>query len=452
MVVYLSRSNRQIFITYWPARVRIQDVGDHYPGHSRVGESMSDQMESVEDFRIRARAWLADNMPKLDPNKEYNTNRVADREWVEHRELQKKLFAGGFAGLCFPKEYGGQGLTLAHQQAFTEESVPYEMPLRLNVPSLSICSGMLLDMGSEEQKQKYLRGAISGEIILCQFLSEPSGGSDLAGLLTRAQRDGDTYVINGQKCWSTYAYAADYATCLVRTDWDAPKHRGLSMIIVPVHDDATHLQRVRMVDGSDEFCEEYFTDLVVPAANLVGTENDGWTVGQRQLFYERQAVGGGSPYTSGRAPSRGSSAGLTLENLAREVGKDKDEVTRELVGWQNALDTVNHQLIKRITVGMTSGEYPAMASSMMRLAHAEIPQNKMDAMLEIAGDEAVTSRVEGDGYLRSVGVQYLMRQGASLGGGSAEMSKNMISERVLMMPREMAADRDVPFREIRRGR
>ena len=234
---------------------------------------MSDQMESVEDFRIRARAWLADNMPKLDPKKEYNTNRVADREWVEHRELQKKLFAGGFAGLCFPKEYGGQGLTLAHQLAFTEESVPYEMPLRLNVPSLSICSGMLLDMGSEEQKQKYLRGAISGEIILCQFLSEPSGGSDLAGLLTRAQRDGDTYVINGQKCWSTYAYAADYATCLVRTDWDAPKHRGLSMIIVPVHDDATHLQRVRMVDGSDEFCEEYFTDLVVPAANLVGTEN-----------------------------------------------------------------------------------------------------------------------------------------------------------------------------------
>ena len=141
-----------------------------------------------------------------------------------------------------------------------------------------------------------------------------------------------------------------------------------------------------------------------------------------------------------------------MENLAREVGKDKDEATRELVGWQNALDTVNYQLIKRVTVGMTSGEYPAMSSSMMRLAHAEIPQNKMDAMLEIAGDEAVTATVEGDGYLRSVGVQYLMRQGASLGGGSAEMSKNMISERVLMMPREMAADRDVPFREIRRGR
>jgi len=418
---------------------------------SEFGEFMSDQLESVEDFRIRARAWLSDSMPTLDPAKEYNTNRVADREWVEHRELQKKLFAGGFAGICFPKEYGGQGLTPAHQTAFTEESAPYEMPLRLNVPSLSICSGMLLDMGSEEQKQKYLRGAISGEMILCQFLSEPSGGSDLAGLLTRAQRDGDTYVINGQKCWSTFAYAADFATCLVRTDWDAPKHRGLSMIIVPVHDDATHLQRVRMSDGSAEFCEEFFTDLVVPAGNLVGTENDGWTVGQRQLFYERQAVGGGSPYVSGRQATRGGSE-VTVVDVARAVGKDQDSATRELIGWQTALDTINNQVVKRITIGMTSGEYPAMSSSMMRLCHAEIPQNRMDVMLDLAGDEAVTSEAHSDGYLRSVGIQYLMRQGASLGGGSSEMSRNMISERVLMMPREMAADRDVPFREVRRGR
>ena len=125
---------------------------------------------------------------------------------------------------------------------------------------------------------------------------------------------------------------------------------------------------------------------------------------------------------------------------------------RELVGWTHAQDVVNHQLIKRITVGMTSGEYPAMASSMMRLAHAEIPQAKVDVMFEIAGDAAVTSLPEGDGYLRSVGVAVLMRQGASLGGGSSEMSRNMISERVLMMPREYAADRDVPFREVRRGR
>ncbi|HBJ73934.1 MAG TPA: acyl-CoA dehydrogenase [Actinobacteria bacterium] len=423
---------------------------------------MSDQIESVEDFSARAKAWLeAGGLParktSADPREarpqgdsEHETDGLA--LWQRQRELQKMLFAGGFAGLCFPKEYGGQGLSRAHQAAFDDLSVNYEMPLLLNVPSLAICSAMLLDMGTEEQKQKYVRGAISGELILCQFLSEPSGGSDLAGLLTRAQRDGDTYIINGQKTWSTNAFAADFATCLVRTDWDAPKHRGLSMIIVPVHDAATHMNRVQMVNGSMEFCEEFFTDLVVPAENLVGTENDGWTVGQRQLFYERQAVGGGSAYTSGRAPDRGSRTGLTIEEVARKVGKDKDPATRELVGWAHAQDTVNHQLIKRITVGMTSGEYPAMASSMMRLAHAEIPQQKMDMMFDIAGDQAVTSLPEGDGFLKSIGVSYLMRQGASLGGGSSEMSRNMISERVLMMPREYAADRDVPFKDVRRGR
>ncbi|MDP2288593.1 MAG: acyl-CoA dehydrogenase family protein [Actinomycetota bacterium] len=422
---------------------------------------MSDQNESVEDFRARAKAWLeAGGLPKRKDPDAHEVRAAGEPEhetdgleiWERNRELQKTLFAGGFAGICFPKEYGGQGLSRAHQLAFDDLTVEYEMPLLLNVPSLSICSAMILDMGTEEQKQKYVRGAISGELILCQFLSEPSGGSDLAGLLTRAQRDGDTYVINGQKTWSTNAFAADYATCLVRTDWDAPKHRGLSMIIVPVHDPATHLNRFRMVNGANEFCEEFFQDLVVPAENLVGTENDGWTVGQRQLFYERQAVGGGSAYSSGRAPDRGSRSGLSIEELARSVGKDKDPATRELVGWAHAQDTVNHQLIKRITIGMTSGEYPAMASTMMRLAHAEIPQQKMDMMLDIAGDQAVTGVPEGDGFLKSVGVSYLMRQGASLGGGSSEMSRNMISERVLMMPREYAADRDVPFKDVRRGR
>ncbi|MDO8731494.1 MAG: acyl-CoA dehydrogenase family protein [Actinomycetota bacterium] len=423
---------------------------------------MSDQMESVESFRSRAQAWLeGGGLParktSADP-REAPAAGESDHEtdglalWQRQRELQKMLFAGGFAGIAFPSEYGGQGLSRAHQAAFDDVSEKYEMPLLLNVPSLAICSAMLIDMGTEEQKQKYVRGAISGELILCQFLSEPSGGSDLAGLLTRASRDGDTYVINGQKTWSTNAFAADFATCLVRTDWDAPKHRGLSMIIVPVHDPATHMNRVQMVNGAMEFCEEFFTDLVVPAENLVGTENDGWTVGQRQLFYERQAVGGGSPYTSGRSPDRGSRSGLTIEEVARKVGKDKDPATRELVGWAHAQDTVNHQLIKRITVGMTSGDYPAMASSMMRLAHAEIPQQKQDMMLDIAGDQAVTSLPEGDGFLKSIGVSYLMRQGASLGGGSSEMSRNMISERVLMMPREYAADRDVPFKDVRRGR
>ena len=434
----------------------------HTFGCRRVGEYMSDQNESVEDFSVRAKAWLeagglplrkaADaNAVKAAGEPEHETDGLAI--WERNRELQKTLFAAGYAGLCFPREYGGQGLSRAHQLAFDELTVEYEMPLLLNVPSLAICSAMILDMGTEEQKQKYVRGAISGELILCQFLSEPSGGSDLAGLLTRAQRDGDTYIINGQKTWSTNAFAADYATCLVRTDWDAPKHRGLSMIIVPVHDPATHMNRVQMVNGSTEFCEEFFTDLVVPAENLVGTENDGWTVGQRQLFYERQAVGGGSPYASGMPRARGTSHdSFTPVGMARRVGKDKDPAIRELVGGMHAQEVANAQLIRRVTKGMSSYDYPAHSSSMMRLGSAETNQLRTDVMLELAGDIAVVGQVGDRSVLEQVGVASLMRQSASIAGGSTEMSRNMVSERVLMMPREYAADRDVPFREVRRGR
>ncbi|MDO8731045.1 MAG: acyl-CoA dehydrogenase family protein [Actinomycetota bacterium] len=414
---------------------------------------MAQRSESVEDFRQRARVWLDKNMPKAGTMPKRDGIDTEEQNWLDARDLQKLLFSGGFSGICFPTEYGGQGLTREYQAAFNEESAPYEMPVALNVPSLGICSAMLLDMGTEEQKQKYVRGAISGELVLCQFLSEPSGGSDLAGLLTRAQRDGDTYIINGQKCWSTFAFAADYATCLVRTDWDAPKHRGLSMIIVPVHDPATHMNRVQMVNGSTEFCEEFFTDLVVPAENLVGTENDGWTVGQRQLFYERQAVGGGSPYASGMVRARGTAHNShTPVSMARKVGKEKDPAVRELIGGMHAQEVANAQLIRRVTKGMASADYPAHSSSMMRLGSAETNQLRTDVMLELAGDISVVGQIGDRSVLQQVGVAALMRQSASIAGGSTEMSRNMISERVLMMPREYAADRDVPFRDVRRGR
>ena len=139
---------------------------------------------------------------------------------------RRTLYEGGFAGICYPKEYGGLGLTSAYQRAFNEEVVGYEMPMRLQFPTFTICGPTILDMGSEEHKREHLAAAIRGDEVLVQFLSEPRGGSDLAGATTRAERDGDVFVLNGSKIWSSGAYAADYALCLARTDWDAPKHRG----------------------------------------------------------------------------------------------------------------------------------------------------------------------------------------------------------------------------------
>ena len=184
-------------------------------------------VESLEAFRQRSRDWLAGNMRRLPPDAEpWNAMRVDEGDAERAKELQRKLFEAGFAGLCFPKEYGGQGLPREYQKAFTEESRPYEMPLLFNTPTLTIIAPTILDMGTEAQKRRHLPAMIRGDELWVQFMSEPSGGSDLAGVITSARFDGANYLLNGSKIWSSYAYFSDYAICLARTDWDAVKHQG----------------------------------------------------------------------------------------------------------------------------------------------------------------------------------------------------------------------------------
>ena len=171
----------------------------------------------------------------------------------------------------------------------------------------------ILEFGTEEQKQRYIPAVLRGEELWVQFMSEPTGGSDLAGALSRATRDGDGYLLNGSKIWSSYAWKSDYALCVCRTDWDVPKHRGLSMLIVKVHQPGIQVRQIKQVDGTEEFCQEFFDDVRIPADQMVGQVNDGWTVASRLLFHERAAVSGASPYEVGQRISerRGGRGGLT---------------------------------------------------------------------------------------------------------------------------------------------
>jgi alkylation response protein AidB-like acyl-CoA dehydrogenase len=404
--------------------------------------------EDVEAFRLRARAWLADYMPRLAEGQNNSQLMAIDEMGTRARELQRILFDGGFAGLCFPKEYGGQGLTRAHQIAFTQETAPYEMPVTLNIPTFSILAPTLLDFGTEEQKLAHLPKMISGEEIWVQFLSEPSGGSDLASLVTRATRDGDVFMLNGSKIWSSGAFRCDYAMCLARTDWHAPKHRGLTMLIIKIHQPGIDIQQIKMSNGSNEFCQEFFDDVAIPVEDVVGEVNDGWTVASRLLFHERDAVGGGSPYLSGTSGGRGDHGGgrSDLIELARESGRVSDPRVVQLVAEARANDVVGNQLIGRITKSITSGALPGPAGSLFRLYAATNAERHADIALEIAG---VGAAVWEDGDpLGQKGIDFLQRQGGSLGGGSNEMQRNIISERVLAMPRELAADKDRPFDEV----
>ncbi|WP_319454003.1 MULTISPECIES: acyl-CoA dehydrogenase family protein [unclassified Mycobacterium] len=405
--------------------------------------------ETVEEFAQRAKAWLAANMPTTDPANPPDADRGAEQPWLRARELQKKLYEGGFAGICFPREYGGLGLPIEYQRAFDEVSRRYELPIILNVPTFTICAATILDTGSEQQKRDRISAAIRGDEILVQLLSEPSGGSDLAGVITRADRRGDKWIVNGAKTWSTSAFAADYGLLLARTDWDVPKHEGLTMFLVPIKSPGITMRRIKQVDGGDEFCEEFFDDLELPADAVVGEVNDGWNVASRQMYHERRAVGGGSEFASGIGAEGKTDQPVDYVELVDELGLADNERIREMAGRALVRRAIHEQLVGHVYNGVLDGSLPPAAGSIIRISHAENVQFEIDTVLAMTGAGAVVD--DGSGLFK-VGRRFLSRQAASLGGGTNEIARNIIGERVLGFPREYAADRGVPFNQVKRKR
>ena len=405
--------------------------------------------ESVEQFRSRARSWLAANMPRLDREKAALLERDELPSWLRARELQKTLYDGGFAGICFPREYGGLGLGYEYKKAFDTEAADYEMPLLLNVPSFAICCATILDMGTEGQKRAHIGAALSGEEVLVQLLSEPSGGSDLAGVITRADRRDGRWILNGAKTWSTWAFAADYGLCLARTDWDATKHNGLTMFLVPLHHPGITINRITQVNGSTEFCEEFFDDVELDDDAVVGEPGKGWEVASRQLYHERRTMGDGSEYTSGPGIADAEDVSVDLLALVDRTNQDDNERVREMVGRALVHRAVHGQLSEHVFHAVAGGSLPPAGGSIIRLSMAETHDVDTDTANAVAGAAAV---VEDESGSLDIGKRYLGRQTASIGGGTTEMARNVIGERVLNFPREYAADRGVPFNQVRRNR
>ena len=405
--------------------------------------------ESVDEFAARASAWLAGNMPRIDLDDPPEADRGEDAPWQRARELQKKLYDGGVAGICFPLEYGGLGLPIAYQKAFDNEARGYEMPMILNTPTFTICAATILDTGSEDQKRQHISAALRGDEVLVQLLSEPSGGSDLAGVITRADRVGDKWVINGAKTWSTSAFAADYGLMLARTNWDVPKHEGLTMFMVPINSPGITLRRIKQVNGSVEFCEEFFDNLELGDDAVVGEVNEGWHVASRQLYHERRAVGGGSEFASGIGAEGKTDMPIDYVELLEKTGQADNERARELAGRALVHRAVREQLIDHVYHGVLDGSLPPAAGSIIRVMHAEIHHLEFDTVLALAGSSGVVD--VGDDLLR-YGERYLSRQSAALGGGTTEIARNIIGERVLGFPREHAADRGVPFNQVKRNK
>ena len=407
-----------------------------------------DEIEPVDEFRARARDWLADNLDSADSAP---TDSGDGQPHRRARPIQRRLWDGGFAGIRWPKEYGGLGLTAEHQAAFNDECRPYEMPSVLNVPTFGILAATLIDYGTHEQKLRHLPAILRGDEQWVQFLSEPTGGSDLAGCITRADRDGDVFILNGSKIWSSAAHVSDYAMCLARTNWDVQKHRGLTMLIIEIHQPGIQIDQIRQIDGSMEFCQEFFDDVVVPVTDVVGEIGDGWTVASRLLLHERMSLGGASPYTSGRGVSSDSRGpDHTLVELANLLGRGGDGATRQEVARWHVEQLVAGQLTERLTAAMANGSAPPTSGSILKLYQAVLGIKKAQTTLAIGGSDIVVGADAG-GLARRLGDATLSRQALSLGGGSNEIQRNIISERVLGLPREWSPDRDVPYGEVQRN-
>ena len=417
-------------------------------------DGADEPMEDVDAFRDRARAWAAANLAPADRrNLEVTLRHKVDEaeelaDIARERELQRRLFDAGFAGICVPRAYGGRGLTPEHQRALNEAFEGFEFPVWYQVPTFSPCMAVLLEFGTEEQKQRHVPAMLRGEELWMQLLSEPSGGSDVAGALTSAVRDGDQWILNGSKIWTTGAWWSDWAMCLARTNWDVPKHRGLSVFMLPLRQDGVEIHRIEMLNGNREFCQEFFTDVVVPDTDRIGEVDQGWTVGVRWMFHERMLYD--SPLVTFPLGVVRSVGATSLTDLARAVGRQDDPTARELIGEARMLDVVADKLQDRIGTGLRAGAISEQAAAIPRLFKGVSTSRLQTIAFDIAAG-AGAAWTDEDGTAAGRGIDFLSRQVSQIGGGTTEMARNVIAERLLGMPRERALDKDVPFREVPRG-
>jgi alkylation response protein AidB-like acyl-CoA dehydrogenase len=430
--------------------------------------------EDLETFRTRARTWLPEHLSRVGATDADDV--VGARMATEGldpadilsrgRAIQRILYEGGFAGITYPVDSGGKGLPVSYLQAFNSEARDYDFgPLAAFGMTLGMIGPTTVDFGTPEQKEYWIPRMLRGEDLWVQFLSEPTGGSDLAGAMTRAERDGDEFVINGSKIWTSLAEVGDMGMLVCRTNADVPKHRGLSVILVPVRSPGLSVHPLLLASGETGFCQEFFDDVRVPAENLLGALNEGWTVTTKLLVHERNSVGGASHYHqlpgAQRGGSRRARGGGEVERMARVMSQDGDLVqlakstgqaddthVRQLVAEAHVLSKVGAQLEPRVGIGTWKGVFPTSSGSFLKLFNSMAGIRRADIGMELAGSTAVVWRSDDDAS-RDRGIGYLFRQAASILSGTSEIQRNIISERILDLPREAAPDRDMPFNQVR---
>jgi alkylation response protein AidB-like acyl-CoA dehydrogenase len=389
--------------------------------------------------RERAREWLEANAHRRSED-----GRGWSWDLASAKELQGRLHDAGLAGISWPTAYGGQGLTVADERAFDEEAAEYELPTGAFTIGLGMCGPTLLDLGSEELKLRYIRPMLRGEEIWCQLFSEPGAGSDVASLQTRAVRDGDYWVLSGQKVWTTGAQHSDFGAVIARTNPDVPKHEGITMFVVDMHALGVAVRPLRDMTGGAPFNEVFFDSVRIPGDHVIGTVDQGWPAAVRMLMHERVSIGG-------RTRTRGSASGFeTLVEEVRERGLNGDPLVRERLVDLYTRERLLHLFGSRLAQEARAGRNPGSRGSVGKLAGAELARFSASLAAELLGADAIAWDASDSEARRWAGA-LLGAPALGIAGGTDEVQRNIIGDRVLGLPREPQVDRDVPFRELRVG-
>ena len=395
----------------------------------------------LAEYRQELRSWLAEHVRRYDGADPDLDTHISPERMAYNRDTQAELYDAGYAGFTFPKELGGQDLTLAHEAIFREEIVGYDVPYRVFSVSINILGGTVAQFGTREQ-QSHVRKILRGEELWLQLLSEPGGGSDLAGLLTSAVRDGDEFVLNGSKTWSSQAHRADWAICPVRTSWDVPKHKGISVFLLDLRTPGIEIRQITEITGEAHFCEEFLTDVRVPASCLLGEENEGWGVLRGLLAIEHAWVGrGGAKRGDFRADVD------NLVELAQERGVADDVGVRRAVTKLHVALRAQRLVATRISEGIASHKVDHDMGGALKIGNDAVFQRMAEAGLALA-DAGGIAWDPGDAHAGEPALAYLTSRSAPIAGGTAEIVRNNVSEKVLGLPREPGPSRDTPFNEL----
>jgi alkylation response protein AidB-like acyl-CoA dehydrogenase len=380
-----------------------------------------------EEFRSELRSWLQSNIPEEWKRPGFWESLDDDENFRLRRDWERDKALAGFAGIQWPTEFGGRGGTPGMKAIYDVEMVLADAPRTVNPLGLTFLAPTVMAIGTDAQKKEIIGPMLRNEVIWCQGFSEPGAGSDLAALSTKGVRDGDDFVVNGQKVWTTNAVHGDKIFTMVRTESGSQKHRGISMLLIDMHQDGVDARPLKQMSGASEFGEVFFDDARVPATDVLGEIGEGWRTAMLLLSFERGASGIGQ-YTEFRRQYD------EVVEVAKKLGRDKDPVIRgKLAKVLTDLECLRlhvHGVQPQVEQGRDLG----FEASMTKLIWSEPSQDLWEVFDDILGDDATLSEIDGID-LTPLHAQAMWSRSVTIWGGSSQVQRNVTAERVLGLPR-----------------